>query len=199
MEDRTIKKYLEELSSPTPTPGGGSVGNIMLSFSAGLAAMVCGLTNGLESYIDELRNLKDQFLNLSYEDEKSFNLVMEAYKLSKNSEEEKKIRRQRIDDALKNATLTPLKSIKLSKELIPFLNILIEQGNKNAISDVGVSIINLQGGALSCYLNVIINLKSIKDKNFIDSVINEVNEIKEYIVKWCDINLKKIIDKIIEE
>lgn len=199
MEDRTIKKYLEELSSPNPTPGGGSVGNILLSFSAGLASMVCGLTNGLDCYIEELRNLKDQFLNLSYEDEKSFNLVMEAYKLPKNSEEEKKIRRQKIDDALKKATLTPLKSIKLSKELIPFLHILIEQGNKNAISDVGVSIINLQGGLLSCYLNVIINLKSIKDKNFTDSVLNEVNEIKEYIIKWCDINLKKIINKIVEE
>ena len=69
MEDRSIKKYLEELSSPSPTPGGGSVGNLLLSFSASLTAMVCGLTKGLEDYIVDLKDLKDRFLTLSYEDE----------------------------------------------------------------------------------------------------------------------------------
>ncbi|MGQ9845619.1 MAG: cyclodeaminase/cyclohydrolase family protein [Caldisericia bacterium] len=196
MEERTIKKYLEELSSPLPTPGGGSVGDISLSFSAALAAMVCGLTEGLQGYIEELSNFKDQFLNLSYEDEKAFDLVMEAYKLPKNSEEEKKLRRQKIDDSLKIATLTPLKSIKLAKELIPYLNILIVQGNKNAISDIGVAILNLYSGTLSSYLNVMINLKSIKDKTFVESVRSEVEDLKENIIKWCNENLKKILNEM---
>jgi len=199
MEDRSIKKYLEELSSPSPTPGGGSIGNILLSFSASLAAMVCGLTKGLEVYIDDLKDLKDRFLNLSYEDEKSFDSVMDAYRLPKNSDEEKNIRKQKIEEALKGAASVPLKSLKLSKEIIPFLNILIEKGNKNAVSDVGVSILNLKSGALSCYLNVIINLKSIKDNNFVESVKNEADEIKDYIVNWCDNAFEKIINEILGE
>lgn len=196
MEERTIKKYLEELSSPLPTPGGGSVANISLSLSAALAAMVCGLTEGLQGYVEELNNLKDQFLNLSNEDEKAFNFVIEAYKLPKNSEEEKKLRRQKIDDSLKIATLTPLKSIKLAKELIPFLNILIKQGNKNAISDIGVAILNLYSGTLSSYLNVIINLKSIKDKNFVESVRSEIDDLKKNIIKWCNENVQKILNEM---
>lgn len=199
MEDRSIKKYLEELSSPSPTPGGGSIGNILLSFSASLAAMVCGLTKGLEVYIDDLKDLKDRFLNLSYEDEKSFDSVMDAYRLPKNSDEEKNIRKQKIGEALKGAASVPLESLKLSKEIIPFLNILIEKGNKNAVSDIGVSILNLKSGALSCYLNVIINLKSIKDNNFVDSVKNEADEIKDYIVNWCDNAFEKIINEILGE
>jgi len=199
MEDRSIKKYLEELSSPSPTPGGGSVGNLLLSFSASLTAMVCGLTKGLENYIDDLKDLKDKFLNLSYEDEESFNSVMEAYKLPKNSDEEKNIRKQKIEEALKGATSIPLQSMRLSKEIIPFLNILIEKGNKNAISDIGVSILNLKSGVLSCYLNVIINLKSIKNKNFVDSVKNEADEIKNYIENWCDNSFEKVVNGIIGE
>lgn len=197
MEERTIKKYLEELSSPLPTPGGGSVGDISLSLSAALAAMVCGLTEGLQGYVEKLNNLKDQFLILSNEDEKAFDLVMEAYKLPKNSEEEKKLRRQKIDDSLKIATLTPLKSMKLAKELIPFLDILMKQGNKNAISDIGVAILNLYSGTLSSYLNVMINLKSIKDKTFVESVKSEANDLKDNIINWCHENLQKIVNEMV--
>lgn len=198
MIDRSLKEYIEELSSPSPTPGGGSVGNILLSFSASLIAMVCGLTKGLEGYVIELNNLKDKFYSFHYEDEKSFNLVMEAYKLPKNSDEEKKIRKEKIQEALKQASIVPFNSMKLSKELIPFLNILIEKGNKNAISDVGVSILNLKSGVLSSYFNVMINLKSIKDENFVNSIKKEVEEIKKYIVNWCENSLNKVIKEIIE-
>ncbi|MGB9750067.1 MAG: cyclodeaminase/cyclohydrolase family protein [Caldisericia bacterium] len=198
MIDRSLKEYIDELSSPLPTPGGGSVGNILLSFSASLVAMVCGLTKGLEGYIVELNNLKDKFYSFHYEDEKCFNLVMEAYKLPKNNEEEKKIRKEKIQEALKQASIIPFNSMKLSKELVPFLNILIEKGNKNAISDVGVSILNLRSGVLSGYLNVIINLKSIKDENFVNSIKKEVEEIKENIVNWCDDSLNKVIKEILE-
>ncbi|MGB9843545.1 MAG: cyclodeaminase/cyclohydrolase family protein [Caldisericia bacterium] len=198
MIDRSLKEYIDDLSSPLPTPGGGSVGNILLSFSASLVAMVCGLTKGLEGYIVELNNLKDKFYSFHYEDEKCFNLVMEAYKLPKNNEEEKKIRKEKIQEALKQASIIPFNSMKLSKELVPFLNILIEKGNKNAISDVGVSILNLRSGVLSGYLNVIINLKSIKDENFVNSIKKEVEEIKENIVNWCDDSLNKVIKEILE-
>jgi len=198
MIDRSLKEYIDELSSPSPTPGGGSVGNILLSFSASLIAMVCGLTKGLEGYVIELNNLKDKFYSFHYEDEKSFNLVMEAYKLPKNSDEEKKIRKEKIQEALKQASIVPFNSMKLSKELIPFLNILIEKGNKNAISDVGVSILNLKSGVLSSYFNVMINLKSIKDENFVNSIKKEVEEIKKYIVNWCENSLNKVIKEIIE-
>lgn len=199
MKDRTILEYIEELSSSSPTPGGGSVGAVVLSFSVSLVSMVCNLTPGLERFIPNIKKIRDEFLNLSIEDEESFSKVMNAYSLPKNSEEEKQKRKEEIQKALKEATEVPLKSMRLSKEVIPFLEILIKNGNRNAISDVGVSILNLKSGVLSCYLNILINLKYIKDKSFNDTIYKEAEEIKDYISKWSDEKYIEVLKIVTEE
>lgn len=194
MYTRTLKEYLNLLSSPSPTPGGGSVGDLMLSFSASLLSMVCGLSKGVETYIEDLKKLRDEFYNLSIEDEESFNLVMNAYKLPKESDEEKKIRKEKIQEALKKATETPFKSLKLAKNLIPFIEILLKEGNKNAISDIGVAILSLKSGALSSYLNVKINLNSIKDDNFVNEISNECEKIKNEILEFAERSFKEVLN-----
>ncbi|MDI6861255.1 MAG: cyclodeaminase/cyclohydrolase family protein [Caldisericia bacterium] len=194
MYTRTLEEYLNLLSSPSPTPGGGSVGDLMLSFSASLLSMVCGLSKGVETYIEDLKKLRDEFYNLSIEDEESFNLVMNAYKLPKESDEEKKIRKEKIQEALKKATETPFKSLKLAKNLIPFIEILLKEGNKNAISDIGVAILSLKSGALSSYLNVKINLNSIKDDNFVNEISNECEKIKNEILEFAERSFKEVLN-----
>lgn len=194
MINRTLKEYLESLSSSSPTPGGGSVGDVMLSFSASLLSMVCGLSKGLENNIDILNKLRDEFFNLSIEDEESFNFVMNAYKLPKETEEEKKIRKEKIQEALKKATEIPFKSIKLAKNLVPYIEILLKDGNRNAISDVGVAILSLRSGILSSYLNVKINLKSIKDEIFVDEINNECKKILDEIIEFCEKSFNEVLN-----
>ncbi|MCX8094638.1 MAG: cyclodeaminase/cyclohydrolase family protein [Caldisericia bacterium] len=194
MENRTLKEYIESLSSASPTPGGGSVGDIMLSFSASLLSMVCGLSKGLDNHIENLIKLRDEFLKLSFEDEESFNFVMNAYKLPKETEEEKKIRREKIQDALKRATEIPFKSMKLANSLLSYIEILLKEGNRNAISDIGVAILCLKSGVLSSYLNVKINIKSIKDENFVNKVNFECEKIKDEIIEFCDKSLNEVIN-----
>ncbi len=194
MINRTLKEYLEFLSSSSPTPGGGSVGDVMLSFSASLLSMVCGLSKGLENNIDILNKLRDEFFNLSIEDEESFNFVMNAYKLPKETEEEKKIRKEKIQEALKKATEIPFKSIKLAKNLVPYIEILLKDGNRNAISDVGVAILSLRSGILSSYLNVKINLKSIKDEIFVDEINNECKKILDEIIEFCEKSFNEVLN-----
>lgn len=194
MIKRTIKEYLDLLSSSSPTPGGGSVGDIMLSFSASLLSMVCGLTKGLENHIEELNKLRDEFFNLSIQDEESFNFVMNAYKLPKETEEEKKLRKEKIQEALKKATEVPFKSIKLAKNLVPYIEILLKEGNRNAISDIGVAILSLRSGILSSYLNVKINLKSIKDEVFVNEINNECKKILDEIVEFCEKSFSEVLN-----
>lgn len=194
MQTRSLKDYLTLLSSSSPTPGGGSVGDIMLSFSASLLSMVCGLSKGLENHVEELKKLRDEFYDLSIEDEESFNLVMDAYKLPKESEEEKRFRKEKIQEALKKAAEIPLKSLKISKKLIPFIEILLKEGNKNAISDIGVAILSLKSGALSSYLNVKINLKSIKDENFVNEINNECENIKKEILEFTERSFNEVLN-----
>ncbi|MBC7195230.1 MAG: cyclodeaminase/cyclohydrolase family protein, partial [Caldisericia bacterium] len=149
MKDRKILEFLDELSSSKPAPGGGSAGDLTLAISASLISMVFSLSKGLENYSEEVKVLRDEFYNLSIEDEEIFNKVMDAYKLPKNSDEEKRIRKEKIEEALKLATEVPFKAMKLSKKLIPYIEKLLKEGNKNAISDVGVAIISLKSGVLS--------------------------------------------------
>lgn len=194
MVNRTIKEYLESLSSSSPAPGGGSVGDIMLSFSASLLSMVCGLSKGLENNTLELNKLRDEFLNLSIEDEESFNFVMNAYKLPKETDEEKKIRKEKIQEALKIATEIPFKSLKLAKNLVPYIEVLLKEGNRNAISDVGVAILSLRSGVLSSYLNVKINLKSIKDEIFVNEINNECKKILDEILEFCEKSFNEVLN-----
>lgn len=196
MIDRTLKNYIEDLSSNSPVPGGGSVGDIILSFSASLALMVYNFTKGLEMNVEELIRLRDEFYNLSYLDEESYRKVTLAYKLPKEKEEDKKIRKEKIEEALKEAALIPLKAIKLSKSLIPFLDLILKKGNKNLVSDIGVAVYCLETGAISCYYNVLINLNNIKDEVFNLNTRKEVEDIKNYILNWCS-NAKKELFKLI--
>jgi formiminotetrahydrofolate cyclodeaminase len=194
MRDRKILEFLEDLSSSKPSPGGGSAGDLILSISASLISMVFSLSKGIENYSDEVKILRDEFFNLSIEDEDVFNKVMDAYKLPKNSEEEKKFRREKIEEVLKNATEIPFKALKLSKKLIPYIEILLKDGNKNAISDVGVAILSLKSGAISSYLNVLINLKSIKDIEFIQKIKSEAEKIKREIEEFCEKSFNEVLN-----
>lgn len=196
MKEKTIGEYIEELSSSSPTPGGGSVSCFLLSLSSSLSEMVCALTPSFERYIPELKKLSDYFLKLAEMDEKAFDKVMEAYSLPKKTEEEKKRRKEAIQSALKEATNVPLTAMRRAKEIIPFVEILLKDGNKNAISDVGVSAITLKAGVMSAYLNVLINLKYIKDEKYREKTYKEANEIVRDIRKWgSDVfdSMKKII------
>lgn len=196
MKDRKILEFLDELSSSKPAPGGGSAGDLTLAISASLISMVFSLSKGLENYSEEVKVLRDEFYNLSIEDEEIFNKVMDAYKLPKNSDEEKRIRKEKIEEALKLATEVPFKAMKLSKKLIPYIEKLLKEGNKNAISDVGVAIISLKSGVLSSYLNVLINLKSIKDSEFVKKIKDEAEIIKKEIEEFCDKSFDEVLNNL---
>ncbi len=196
MKDRKIMEFLEELSSSKPAPGGGSAGDLILAISASLISMVFSLSKNLENYSNEVKILRDEFYNLSIEDEEIFNKVMDAYKLPKNSDEEKRIRKEKIEEALKLATEVPFKAMKLSKKLIPYIEKLLNEGNKNAISDVGVAIISLESGVLSSYLNVLINLKSIKDSEFVKKIKDEAEVIKKEIEEFCDKSFNEVLNTL---
>ncbi len=102
----------------------------------------------------------------------------------KNSDEEKELRNQAIQEATKKAILVPLTTMKLSKEAVLIAEKVAAIGNSNALSDAGVAAINANAAAKAAYLNVKINMSGIEDKNFVsetiaeaEKIFNEVNEI----------------------
>jgi formiminotetrahydrofolate cyclodeaminase len=174
----SVTDLLNEIASNSPAPGGGSVSALAASLGAALTSMVCRLTIGKKKYIDvqieiekvlkRSEDLRLQFIAIIDEDTKAFNKVMAAFGLPKDTEEQKAKRTDEIQNALKTATLVPLKLMELCREAMELVKIVVEKGNQNSISDASVAALMLQAGCEGAALNVKINLGSISDTDFVE-------------------------------
>ncbi len=185
-EDEGIlpKGFLSALSSNSPAPGGGSVAALNAAQAAALAEMVARLTVGKKKYIeysDEMKeiigkasSLRQLFTDRIQKDIDAFNEVMKAYKMPKETEEEKAARREAIKEATIKAIDSPMEIVNNTLEMFEILEKLSLHGNTNAISDVGVAALNMKTAFESAAYNVYIN--------FIPSLDDVYkNEIKEKI------------------
>ena len=190
-EEMLPKKFINELASKSPAPGGGSASALSGTIGAALVCMVCELTIGKKKYqevenemkqvLDNASKLKDEFMALVEKDEDAFNKVMASYKLPKETDEEKQKRSQEIQLTLKGATEVPLEVIRQSKKMVELAVICAEKGNVNSVSDAGVAAIQAQAASQGALYNVLINLGSIKDEEFKAQVKQETDELMREI------------------
>ena len=185
----TIAKFLDELASEQPTPGGGGAAAIMGAVGAALVSMVANLTIGKKNYeaFDaelkatnaEAEKVRAELTAAIDEDVVAFNAVMGAYGLPRGTDEEKAARAAAIQAALKQATDAPLRAVKACHEVIKLSAVVAEKGNINVISDAGVAVLAANAGLRSAALNVYINAKSIKDREFAEIRLGEVNALTD--------------------
>ena len=176
IKDQSISAFLDELASGSPTPGGGGAAAIMGAIGAALASMVCNLTLGKKNHeagdvemqdaLKRANALSAQLADLSQADVDAFSGVMSAYGMAKDSDEEKAARSEAIQAALKVATDVPLAYAKLAREVMDISKLVAEKGNKNAITESGISILVAYAALRSAALNVYINIGDIKDEVF---------------------------------
>ena len=188
-KNNTIAKFLDELASEQPTPGGGGAAAIMGAVGAALVSMVANLTIGKKNYeafdaeLKEARAkaeaLRAELTAAINEDVDAFNAVMGAYGLPREGDEQKAARAAAIQVALKQATDAPLRAVKACHEVIKLSAIVAEKGNINVISDAGVAVLAANAGLRSAALNVYINAKSIKDREFAEIRLGEVNALTD--------------------
>ncbi len=178
----TLEEFTSELSGGSATPGGGSVAALATALSSSLLKMVINLTKDnaeLDSFSADLdKDIKDA-LHLIDRDCDSFNEVMEAYRLPKESEAEKEKRREAIEEGLKNATLTPFDTMKVSFKLLQISLKVAREGNKNAISDAGVAGFQAYAAVKGAYFNVKINTSSLDDEEFKSPINKEAEKMLE--------------------
>lgn len=173
----TVHSFLDELASAAPTPGGGGAAALSGAMGAALVSMVCNLTigkekfAGVESRMQEILRqaelLRGQLTQMIEDDVAAFDTVMAAYRLPKDSDEEKAARTAAIQAASKEATLVPLAAARACAEVIDLCRPTAEMGNLNVVSDAGVAVLCAQTGLKAAALNVLINLGAIKDQTFV--------------------------------
>ena len=167
----TIEEFQDALSSDNPTPGGGTASAIALGHAASLVAMVASLTIGNEKWSEGWGVSKSAIIlansvikdsaKLATEDSDAFEDVMNSFKLPKNNDDEKNIRREAIRNSTLKAAEIPYRTALLALDLLKVMVPLSRYGNQNAISDIGVAALLATAGCKGALFNVEINLNSL--------------------------------------
>lgn len=198
IKQKSIQVFLDELASKQATPGGGSAAAVMGAQSAGLTSMVCNLTIGKPKYAEveqemkallkQSEALREDLTAMIKADVDVFDKLMASYGLPKETEDEKSARSKQIQAMLKEATLVPLACAKACAKAIELSRIAADKGNVFVVSDAGVAVMAGYAALKSAALNVYINAASIKDKQFADSKLAELEE----ILNGADIEAEEI-------
>jgi len=183
----TIDKFLSELASKSPAPGGGSVAALSGALGSALSSMVCNLTTGKEKYKDseeeikkvlkQTEKIRKELTVLIDEDTNAFNDVIKAFKMPKETDEQKKKRTDAIQKGYKTAAEIPLKTAETCDKIFDLSYIVAEKGNKNSITDAAVSALMANSGVHGAVLNVKINLGSIKDEKYVEKTSKKLDKI----------------------
>ena len=167
-------EFVDLLASDAPAPGGGSAAALEGALGAALTAMVCGLTVGKKKYaeFEELAqsaqtkalDLKARFVDVMDRDTEAFNVVSAAFGMPKATDEEKAARSAAIQEGLKGCTKTPFEMMELAVETLELTASILGKSNDSAASDLGVSALSLRAAIQGAWLNVLINIGSLKNK-----------------------------------
>lgn len=176
--ERNVKDFVNELASDSPAPGGGSASALSAAMGAALVCMVGKLTVGKKKFLalpdaDRARFIgaaasceatRERLLGLVDEDARSFDAVMAAYKLPKNTEAELEARRRAVEEGLRGAIAVPMKTAALCAEAIGRLDDVLAFVNRSCLSDLGSAAMLLSAGLAGAAMNVEINLAGLSDE-----------------------------------
>lgn len=185
--EMTIARFLEALASPDPTPGGGTAAAMAGAMGTGLLAMVTSLaksnTNSdaekaaLAAARQALQPLISALTELADADAAAFDQVMNAYRLPKATDDDKAARSAAIQAALHGATTAPLQTLRACAAAMAHAETVAADGNRSAVSDVGVAIGLLEAAAAGAEANVRINLASVRDLKFTSAASDETGRL----------------------
>ena len=206
----TVTDFAKEVDSNSPAPGGGSVAALASDIGVGLSRMMAHLSFGKKKYealdekikeefevkFDNLGQIREELSKLVDEDTKSFNEFMKALKMPKDTFKQITERQQAMADETLYSIKVPYKTAALSLEAMKELEFLVDNGNQNAITDIGVGTLMLCTGLEGAILNVKVNLMSLENKELAKKYADSCSEMLEEGKKIRDKILNKIHSSI---
>jgi methenyltetrahydrofolate cyclohydrolase len=185
---QTVDGYLRDLASDAPTPGGGAVAALAGATGAALMAMVCNLTIGKKGYeeaedrmraiLGDAETARPAFLELADKDATAFDGVMAAFKMPKETDAEKAVRSQAIQQGYEAAAEVPLEIARRAAGLMELARETTESGNANAASDGACAAQALSAAVWSATYNVDINAAALKDQSKAAALRDEVSTLR---------------------
>ncbi len=205
-----LVEFNDEIDSSSPAPGGGSVSALASSIGVSLSRMVGHLTVGKKKFKaqsvevqtkfnkieDEFLLIKKELIHLIDKDTDAFNLIMKAFKLPKETVEDKQLRKQSILEGTIEAIKVPYVVARLSLRALQNMDYILKYGNKNTLSDIGVSTLMLYSGLEGAILNVKINIPGLDDSDMIKMYSKSIEKMLEEAKEIKDLVLDKIHSKL---
>lgn len=190
--EMAIESYVNQLSSSSPTPGGGGTSALFGALGSALGSMVAALTAGKKKYAEyeqdiqkilaETARLNQRFLELMEADEKAFAPLSRAYGISKDDP----ARDSLLEEALKGAAEPPIQVLHTCSSLIEVLEELAIKGSRLAISDAACGAAACEAAAKAASMNIFINTKLLKDRSYAQELnLTAVTEV-ENISSRCE-------------
>lgn len=190
-KDYKIDEFLSDLASDLPSPGGGSVAALVSALAASLNSMVYSFTIDKKSFeklddenkqkmiklSDESKKLIEESLSYMDKDREAFTNLMDCFKLPRETEEDKRVRSEKIFENTKLSMNVPLELAEKAIEFYDNIEFAIKYGNKNLASDGVVAAILLHSSIEAAVVNVKVNYYSIKNKEEFDFVLERCKEL----------------------
>ncbi len=179
--DRTLRAFSDDLASDAPVPGGGSAAAYAGAVGAALAAMVARIATkkatdpSLSEYITEVDHLRADFLRLVDDDAAAYTRVAEAMKLPRASDQDKRVRTERLQSALLAASRVPLEVAKTGRRLLDACERGMKSAPAAAVSDIGVGALMAEAALRGAAMNVMINLSSVKDPGQVKALSEDLD------------------------
>lgn len=193
---QTIQGFMAELSSKSPTPGGGGASALAGVMGNALGQMVANLTVGKKKYSDVesevkqllvlMKEMQTRLFKLADEDARVFAPLAACYRLPSATEEEKAYKEQAMEENLLAASKVPMEIMRESLKMLDILGVLQEKGSVMAVSDVGVGVQFIRTALGGAGMNVYINTKSMKDRKLAETLNQEADEMLDAGLKKAD-------------
>jgi formiminotetrahydrofolate cyclodeaminase len=190
MIEMEVTRFLDRLASKSPTPGGGGASALAGALGIALGNMTGSLTVGKPKYAsveDEIlkvnkrsEELRNELYALIERDAQAFMPVSKAYGISKDDP----MRDEVMEEALKGAAEVPLEIMRKCCEALEMINVYAHKGSLIAVSDAGCAATICKSALESAALNVYVNTKSMKDREYAEKMNVEV---KELLDKYCSL------------
>ena len=193
LTDLTVKSFIDKVAGSDPVPGGGSISALNGALATALSAMVANLTVGRKKYMEVSEEMEAVSAKLTAVTKKliedvdldsdAYNRVFAAFKMPKETDEEKALRSQAIQKETKYAAEVPMDVAKSVFAILPLIETVAMKGNSNAVTDACVSMMCARTAILGALMNVRINLSSIKDEAFVAAMEKDADEMEKETVE----------------
>lgn len=192
----TVKYFSEVLASDAPTPGGGSAAALSGVLGVALTHMVAALTVDKQIYEEHRELMKELMIqadglriglvDIIDKDTEAFGAFMAAMSMPRETDGQKAKRSEMMQAALEKCTLTPFEIMRCSFAALELTERAMGKSNTNLVSDLGVAAISLKAAVQSAWLNVLINIGSLKDKALAEKYRSEGEKILAETIPLAD-------------